>query len=209
MKKKPTPIRRKDAKKRVPQCTQQQLLMIDAFFTNGFVKKQAMLSAGYSEKTSNIPQLIFGKPHVAAEIDRRRKKIAKRNELSEDWVVKRLMRRADAGAILAPFKKVDFNGQLYWDFSDATEEELQLVQAIGVEFVTEGRGEAAITVQKVRVQEPDAMAALNALCRHLGLFNDKLEIKGSLADKIREGRARVNRDNNEDEEVSRDTNTIH
>jgi phage terminase small subunit len=174
---------------RVAKLTDQQKLMVSNYLANGFKKKKAMLDAGYAEGSAVAPERIFGKPTVQAEVARQQSEILKRNELDADWVISRLKDRADSGNLLAKFKRVDDDGQLYWDFTEATQLELSLVQAVGVEFGRSGRGEGAIDITRSKVELPDAHAALMALARHLGLFDDKVTVQGALADSIAEGRA--------------------
>tara|TARA_R110002096_G_scaffold124158_1_gene268582 strand:- start:16 stop:594 length:579 start_codon:yes stop_codon:yes gene_type:complete len=184
------------------ELTQQRMLAIDAWFENGYQKTNAMQAAGYSEKTAQKRQaIVFGREDVKAEIQRRQAKSAKKHELNQDWVIKRLMARADAPTHLAKFKKIDTEGQLYWDFTGATQAELGMVQDLGVEFTKAGRGNSAVDVTKFKMKDVDAHAALMALSRHLGLFDDKITVtEGSLEDKILAGRRRLNMENAKREE---------
>jgi hypothetical protein len=93
--------------------------------------------------------------------------------------------RAMAGHTLAKFKIIQSDGSLAWDFTGATRTELALVEDMGVEFARTGRGPNAIDVTKFKMKLPDAQAALTSLARHLGFFNDSIEVKGSLADRIK------------------------
>ena len=182
-----------------------QLATVDAYFSNGFIKEQAMLAGGYSKTTARTrPQVCFDNPAVQAEINRRKSDMAKKHELSQEWLVAELMKKATAGETLSKFKKVDGQGQLHWDFTGATTEELSLVKDLGVEFTKMGRGDGAIDVTKFKMKEPDDQAALMALGRHLGFFNDTLTIsEGSLEDRIQAGRNRACKRNADD--VKEDT----
>ena len=183
-----------------------QSLAIDAYFANGGNIRQAMLSAGYAIATASKKATDFmDKELVQAEMERRKQLMAKKHKLDADWVVQRLMAQATASETLAPFKKVQEDGTIAWDFTGATQEELAVISDIAVDFYTEGRGEAHIDVKKFKVKVPDAMAALNALARHLGLYNDSLEVKGSLAERIAEGRAIAFAKRNEEDGDSNET----
>jgi phage terminase small subunit len=166
---------------------------IDVYFENGFMKGEALIAAGYSKKTAKAnPQSFFNREDVKVEIARRKVKLAEKHEVTQEFIIGELMKRALSGATLARFKKVQADGSLMWDFSGATEEELALVSDLGVDFIKAGRGKKSIDVTRFRIKEPDAHAALMALARHLGLFNDSLEVTGgTLADRIREGRGRL------------------
>lgn len=181
------------------KASDRQMAVINAYFENGFVKKAAMLAAGYAESTATVRSgVVFDHPNVVKEIERRRAKMIKKHELSQDWIIERFMRLANAGETLAKFKVVQEDGSLMWDFDGATEDELALVQELGVDYYTEGRGKAAVSVKKFKVKSPDVQAALIALARHLGLFNDKIELTGSLAERIQAGRDRAHKNHSED-----------
>jgi phage terminase small subunit len=165
---------------------------IEAYFDNGFNKKDALLTAGYAKTTAtNFPSKVFGREDVKAEIEARKMRRAQRHDVNQDWVISRFMKLAMSGETLAKFKKVQEDGSLGWDFTGATEEELAVVTELGVDYYTEGRGNNAREVKKFRVKHPDMQAALVALARHLGLFNDSLEVTSDVSEKIAAGRARA------------------
>ncbi len=180
------------AKRRTKRTGMQQAAL-EAYLVNGHKIEKALLTAGYSPNTArNNPGEVWYVPAIQDELKRRLAKATKKVDLTVEWILKRLMARADAGAILAQFKKVDGEGDLFWDFTDATKDELALVSAIGVEYVKSGRGDDdAVDIKKVKVSEPDVGAALRDLMRHKGMFNDKLEITGSLEERIEAGRRRA------------------
>ena len=134
---------------------------------------------------------------MVAEIERRREKIIKDHELTMDWVIERLMRIADGGRTLAKFKKVTADGKLDWDFTDATLEELSLINDMNIDSYTEGRGEGARNVKRFKLNVGDPKSALDSLARILGMFNDNMTIKGelSMVERLHAGRARVKREN--------------
>jgi len=178
--------------KRLRPLTERQRLAVDAYGKNGYNKKQAMLTAGFSEIYSSKQQDRFFKiPAVIAEVERKRKQICKKHKLSPEWVIERLMRLAMADEVLAKFKKTDADGNLRWDFTGATEEDLRHVHGLGTDTYMDGRGKNAKKVKKFKVKDIDTGAALVSLARHLGLFKDSIEIKGSMADRIQAARHRA------------------
>ena len=58
---------------------------------------------------------------------------------------------------------------------------------------------------KSKPVEPDQGAALRDLMRHLGMFNDKLEVTGSMAERIKAAKAYSQRA----DEVEDITETVH
>jgi phage terminase small subunit len=183
--------------------------VLDAYFSNDFNKEAALLAAGYSATTAaSKTELVFGRDDVQKEISRRQRVLAKRHNLNQDWVISRLMKGAMADEILAKFKKVQPDGTLDWDFTGATEEDLSLVTELGVDAYVEGRGKNTRQVKKFKAKHADSHAALMALARHLGLFNDSLEIGGSVADTLVAARRRASpipQPSNEDEDEA----TVH
>jgi len=168
--------------------TQQQLLMI-GFYLAGATKTDSMRMAGHSEKSARISHSrAFKNPVVVKEIERQQEKLRKKYELDEDWVIQRLMRIADSGTILAKFKKVQSDGSLDWDFTGATEDELASINELTV--ITTETEKGVVTKMKIGSESPKA--ALDSLCRKLGLFQDITINIGevSLADRITRGRER-------------------
>jgi len=166
-----------------------QRAAVDEYLINGFNIKAALLAAGYTASSAhNSDKTWTNNKELQKYLKTRQTAIAEKHQLTEEWVIQRLMNRADSGRLLAKFKKVDEDGQLFWDFRGATDHELALVSAIGLELAKSGRGDGSIDVKRVKVQEADAHAALMALGRHLGIFNDKLEVTGSMAARIKEAR---------------------
>jgi len=173
---------------------------IDNYFDNGFNKGQAMIDAGYSKSTATSRSWqVWDRANVKNEIERRKKALAEKHEVTQEWIIERLMDHADASRRLAKYKKVDKDGTLYWDFKDATEEDLGLILGLNVEMYTDGRGEDARSVKKFKVDVANPLPALQALARHLGMLTDKVELAGevSLVERIQQGRDRMNNENGE------------
>ncbi len=167
------------------KLNQMRLLMVD-FYLAGASKADSMRLAGYAESTakSGIKE-TFNHPVVLAEIKRRQEALRKKYELNEDWVIQRLMRIADSGAILARFKIVRPDGHLDWDFTGATEDELAAVNELTVSYDKNGN-------HQMKVGADSPKGALDSLCRKLGLFQDiQINIgEVTLSDRIDRGRER-------------------
>lgn len=177
--------------------SEKQKVLVDAYLSNGFKKGAAMLAAGYtdrSSKNSSAMKCAFNAT-VMAEIERRQAPKRFKAEVTREWIIERLARRADADNILAKYKRVNADGHVVWDFSDAKDDKdaLALISEITEEFYVEGRGPNAREVKKVKMKTVDAEGALTLLARHLGMLNDKLEVSGSmsLVERLQRGRARA------------------
>ena len=172
------------------------LILVDSYLNNGFNKKDALITAGYSPKSAQFHvHNVFEKPEVKAELLRRQGNAKKKYELDEDWVITRLMRIANTPEILAKFKRVDSEGQLMWDFTGATEEDLAAIEGFSSEHYTDGRGKDARQVKKFKIDKSDVKGALDSLCRRLGLFNDKITVgaETDLIERIHRGRNQLSR----------------
>lgn len=72
----------------------QQLRFIDEYLSDKeFNAKQAAIRAGYSEKTAEAQaSRLLRSVKVRAEIERRQKKVAKKFELNQEWIIKQLIK---------------------------------------------------------------------------------------------------------------------
>lgn len=171
-----------------------RMAMVDHFFMNGFNKKQAMISAGYTRYVAErYAKPMFDDPTVKAEIDRRMKVAADKADVSLEWWVRSMKALAESGDTLNPYKKKQPNGTLRWDFTDATPEALALINKIRTDYKTVGKGDEAEVVEVCEVAVTEPIEALNALGRYLGAFNDKLDVNHSVGvtDRLMAGRERV------------------
>ena len=171
------------------------------YYMIGMTKKDALVKAGYSQNTARAnAESVFGREVVAKELAKRQLALRKKQKLSEEWVIERYMKIADAGVVLAKFKKVLPSGKLDWDFTGATEEELGLINDLAV-TATVGEDGSEATYNKIGTSDP--LGALNSLARVQGMFKDKVSFEGevSLVDRITRGRerARITIDNDPEE----------
>ena len=152
-------------------------------FLSGMTQKDAMVEADFSTKTP--PSQVFGRDDVKHEIARRREEVAEKYDISQEWLVERLAKIADSNLALARYKKVDFEGRLYWDFTGATQEELALIDELTVSI--------KMGVHTMKIGTPSRQAAIDSLARILGFNKDKLKLSGevSLVERLQRGRDRV------------------
>ena len=66
-------------------------------------------------------------------------------------------------------------GDLITDFSALTKDQAAAISEVTIETYTEGRGEDAEEVKRVKFKLSDKRAALVDMGRHLGMFKDKIE----------------------------------
>ena len=182
-----TETRRTFCRKLIPR----EELAITYIMSGQYTQIKALMKAGYTENTArhNAKQVLSRKP-VADELARRRRVALEKNELTEEWIIKRLMILADSGIVMAKFKKVLPNGNLDWDFEGATQAELAVINELTVVTHADAEGN---TMTKFKVGHADPKGALDSLARTKGMFQEKVKFEGelSLVDRIIRGRERA------------------
>lgn len=149
---------------------------------------QAAIRAGYSPKTAEIIGFEnLRKPKIKAEIDRVMQDRAKRTEITQDKVVQEL-------AKIAFSKGTDFvrvvtrtgYRPLLDDEGNAIDQEpyeYQAVEIVNTDEIPEDSQAAIAGIKQgangIEVKLNDKVKALELLGRHLGMFNDKLDVNVS------------------------------
>jgi hypothetical protein len=168
----------------------------DAYIDNGFRNKlNAMRIAGYADTTASAAanKVVFHQPKVIAYIEAARERLQRKYDVTKDFVVQRMARLANSGEILAKYRYTAEDGSLYWDFTDATADDLSVISGMTVETYADGRGDEKVMVKKFKIDVPDPKGALDSLARVIGLFNDKVTVQGevSLIERLQRGRERA------------------
>ncbi len=132
---------------------------------------QAAIRAGYSRKAADqIGWENLKKPEVEAAISAAMKKRSERVEVTQDQVVDEYRKLAFANML--DYMRVQDDGSAYTDLSTVTREQMAAIQEITVDEYTEGKGEDARAVKRVKIKMIDKKTALDSLARHLGMFKD-------------------------------------
>ena len=178
------------------ELPERYLVCIDEYL-KGKSKTDAMLKAGYSEGTARGrgPMLVFGREDVKAEMARRQKDTRRRSNISQDWVLEKLKGIVDAPEILAPFVVLTPDGKLDYDFTDASPEQLRVINSIQTSVEMVGRGQDKKPVKKFKITTGDRQAALTLISRIMGYHKD-VEVKGeiTLVERLQAGRKRTRKD---------------
>ena len=159
--------------------TEKQRKLVVAYL-NGKSKHDALLEAGYATDSSAFR--LFNQPEVIKEIKRRQHIMSAKAGVNGDWIIQRLMLIADAK--VADLMVEDADGFTQIDMSRMTP---ALKTALSG-FESDKFGD----VTKIKIKTSDKLKALEMLARHLGMFNDKLELAGeiSLEERLQAGRKR-------------------
>lgn len=146
---------------------------------------QAAIRAGYSAKTAEWigPQLL-GKTHVAEAVGAGRAALSKRTEITQDRVLQEYARLA----FLDPRKLFHSTGspKPIHELDDDT-----AAAIVGLDVVQVGNAEVGVG-DVLKYKLADKKGALDSVARHLGMFNDKLDLKvtDALAERLARARAR-------------------
>lgn len=182
-------------KKRIPtkQLSQTHFMTVE-YYIRGMTKQQAMIKAGFSESyAAQKAYKVFGREDVQRAIEQRRYAMKSRQNGIVDRIQDELAKIAffNIGQVIS----VTNDGEFIYDFSTATMDEFAAIGECTVEYYTEGKGEDAKEVKRIKVRPYDKKAALDSLARINGMFNDKLAIANtqglSMEERLQKGRERV------------------
>jgi len=160
------------------KLTPKQMRFVDEYLVD-FNATQAAIRAGYKAKTAHvIGAENLRKPKIAEEIARRQKDLQKRTEVSQERVVKELARSAFADVtdyayvmqaiIERDGVKVPVESAVIKETCDLTDD-----QRAAIASIKQG-------ANGVEIKLHDKIKALELLGRHIGMFTDKLEVKGAI-----------------------------
>jgi phage terminase small subunit len=139
---------------------------------------QAAIRAGYSAKTAaQQAHLLLKKTAVAKELEAAQAARAARTEVTQDRVLKELAKLGFAN--MQDYMRVTPEGDPYADLSRLSRDQAAAITEFTVEDFTEGRGDDARDVRRVKFKLADKRAALVDMGKHLGMFKDKVELTGA------------------------------
>lgn len=148
---------------------------------------RAAIAAGYSEATAKEQGCrLLTRVHVRKAIDRLKSARASRLEIKADRVLEEISRLAFSN--MQDFTRLDADGKPVLDFTGISRDQFAAVQEIR-EDTTGGAGDGERkVVVRTTVKLVDKTKNLDMLMRHLGQYNDKLQVSGleGLADRLGE-----------------------
>lgn len=132
---------------------------------------QAAIRAGYSPDTAKVIGCEnLTKPDIKAAIDKAIAERSRRTEITQDRVLREIARVA----FVNPADVIDLQSATVK--RDAHEDDLAAIASVRVKIIPTQAGE----IEEYEVKLHDKLRALDMLSRHLGMYNDKLELKGQL-----------------------------
>lgn len=138
---------------------------------------QAAIRAGYSPDTAySIGSENLSKPVIALAVETAQAERLARVELTGDMVIAEL--RKIGFANMQDYMSSTEDGDPFLDFSMLTRDQAAALQEVTVEAYTDGKGEEAKQVKRVKFKLADKRAALVDLGKHLKLFVERHELTG-------------------------------
>ncbi len=138
----------------------------------------AAIKAGYSKKTAySIGEENLRKPELKEYIEKRKIDRENRTEITQDRVLKEIARIA----FLDPRKFFDEDGKLK-KIIELDDDTAAALAGFDISSLMKGNGEDAILEFTKKLKHVDKKGALELLCRHLGMLNDKVKVSLSIED---------------------------
>lgn len=152
---------------------------------------QAAIRAGYSEKYANTnASKLLQITTVAEYIEKRKMDRIERTEITQDMVLKELANiafsnAADYAAVVEKNAMTEIDGQTVPLLDDdGNPVKYRTVEPVLTQDLTEDQKKALAVIKKGRdgfeVKPYDKIRALELLGKHLGMFTEKVEVKGEV-----------------------------
>lgn len=117
------------------------------------------------------------RPLVQAAIAERRKAVMQRLDISAERVLQEVAKLAFSN--MGDYVRITGDGEPYTDLSNVSLDQMAAISEVTTEDFTDGRGDDARDVKKVKIKLYDKLAALEKLMKYHGLFApDRLEVSG-------------------------------
>ena len=140
---------------------------------------RAAIRAGYSEHSAKQQGCnLLAEAEVAAAVAERQTTIAEKLGVTAGSIIAELAKLGFAN--MSDYMKVDGDGYPHLDFGALSRDQAAALTEVTVEQFTDGAGEDAREVKRVKFRLADKRAALVDLGKHLGLFIDRHEIDHNL-----------------------------
>ncbi len=159
-----------------PRLTKQQWKFCSEYMVdmNG---TQAAIRAGYSAKTARrMGSRLLTLAHIQAALKDFQREFSAGLRITPQRVLREW---ATIGfACMGDYVEVQADGTAYVDLSRCTREQMAAISEIQVDEYVEGKGEQSRNVKRVRIKFHSKTQALEALSKHLGLFEADNHQKG-------------------------------
>jgi phage terminase small subunit len=159
-----------------PLNKRQQLFVVE--YLKDYNATGAAKRAGYSNKCATaVATQLLKHPAIKEEVDRIQAEQLKDIGMTAREVLLEIVKMARFN--IQDYTTLDQDGMLVPDFSQATREQLAAIASVETEVYTEGRGEEARTVKRMKFKPWSKEAALKHLLVHYGLAIEKHDLTNS------------------------------
>mgnify|MGYP003289632644 CR=1 FL=1 len=152
---------------------------------------QAAIRAGYSEKNADkIGSELLGKTRVSEYIAERKKARTQRTEITQDMVLKELAliafaNNTDYAKVIEKQAMIEADGHMIpMHDEDGNPVMYRTVEPTLTDDLTEEQKKALAVIKKGKdgfeIKSYDKVRALELLGKHLGMFEEKVELKGNV-----------------------------
>lgn len=165
-----------------PQLNLKQAKFVDEYI---LLKNatQAAIRAGYSPTTAQWSgPLLLRKPHVSEAVRAKQEALAAKYNVTQEKLIGEFAKIAFSN--MGDYMRVGPDGDPVLDFSNLTPEEASAISEITTERYMEGNGEDARELKRVKFKLHDKLSALVSLGKHLGMFNEKVDVNVTVTHKL-------------------------
>ena len=136
---------------------------------------RAAKEAGYSEKTAYAQgHRLLNKAEIIERVATIRSDRWKALHMSDDELLAEAARLARFN--IGRITHITPDGDPYIDLSMATEDDFAAITELAIEDFTDGRGDDARDVRRVKVKAPNKLAAVNLLMKQRGMLVEKMDV---------------------------------
>lgn len=161
-----------NAKAKASALTPRQACFVQEYLVD-LNATQAAIRAGYSRRGATAQgSRLLANAKVAAKLSTAQAKRAERVEISADMVLRELALIGFAN--MGDYMRATTGGDPYLDFADLSREQTAVLSEVTIEDFTDGRGDDAREVKRVKFKLCDKRAALVDIGKHLGMFVDRI-----------------------------------
>jgi phage terminase small subunit len=141
-----------------------------AWLSNGHDGTAAAIAAGYSPNTATSQgHRLLGEVYVQQLIREQTGEAMEELKVTSQAVLKELATCAFSN--MADYTRVDENGELVFDFSRVTREQMAALTDLQIDEIKDGRGQDARTGKRIKFKLAGKVPALRNLGEYFNLFN--------------------------------------
>lgn len=145
---------------------QREWAFVESYFESG-AKRASAVAAGYSERTAHAQATrLLKKVKIQAALDAKRAEAERSTTVSRERVLEELARCAFAN--MDDFMRAGPDGDPYLDFSTLKRAQKAALVEVTVDDYTEGRGEDARDVRRIKFKLANKLSALDQIVKMQG-----------------------------------------